>query len=74
MSLLTDFPTQLWTALTAQRPESDDPALRHGGAGRSEDKLRHFTGTPFYQALLPETQNTLRHIWQNDLSEETNYG
>jgi hypothetical protein len=44
------------------RLEPDDPTLRYGGAGRSEDKLRHFTGTPFYQALLPETQNILRHI------------
>jgi len=43
-------------------PTPDDPTLRYGGAGRSEDKLRHFTNTPFYQALLPETQNILRHI------------
>jgi hypothetical protein len=42
--------------------DPDDPALRYGGSGRSEDKLRHFTSTPFYQALLPETQNILRHI------------
>jgi len=40
------------------------PAL--SSAGRNEDKLHHFTGTPFYQALLPETQNILRHVWQND--------
>ena len=62
MSSLTDFPTRLWANFTAQRPEPDDPALCYGGAGRSEDKLRHFTATPFYQALLPETQNILRHI------------
>ncbi len=24
---------------------------------KSEAKLRHFTDTPFYQVLLPETQN-----------------
>jgi len=62
MSSLTDFPTRLWANFIAQRPEPDDPTLRYGGAGRSEDKLRHFTGTPFYQALLPETQNILRRI------------
>lgn len=65
MSLLTDFPTQLWADFTAQRPEPVEPALRYGGTGRSEDKLRHFTVMPFYQALLPETQNILRHIWRN---------
>lgn len=57
MSLLTNFPTQLWADFTAQRPEPDDPALRYGGTSRSEDKLRHFTSTPFHQTLLPETQN-----------------
>lgn len=56
------FQTRLWAAFTAQRTAPDDPALRYGGAGRSEEKLRHFTSTPFYQALLPETQNILRHI------------
>ncbi|GAG10250.1 unnamed protein product, partial [marine sediment metagenome] len=45
---------------TTQRPEPGDEAPCYGGTGRSEDKLRHFTGTPFYQALLPETQYTLR--------------
>ena len=58
----TTFQQQLWAAFTAQRLEPDDEALRYGGSGRSEDKLRHFTSTPFYQALLPETQNILRHI------------
>jgi len=58
----TDFPTMLWQDFTAQQPEPDDPALRYGGTGRSEDKLRHFTSTPFYHALVPETQNILRHI------------
>jgi type III restriction enzyme len=62
MSKKTSFQDLLWASFTAQRPEPDDSALRYGGAGRSEDKLRHFTGTPFYQALLPETQNILRHI------------
>ena len=57
-----DFPSLLWSEFTAQRPEPDDPVLRYGGASRSEEKLRHFTTTPFYQALLPETQNILRHI------------
>jgi hypothetical protein len=66
MSSLTDFPTRLWANFIAQRPEPDDPTLRYGGAGRSEDKLRHFTGTLFYQALLPETQNILRYIRWND--------
>ena len=56
------FQQRLWAAFTAQRPEPDDEALRYGGSGRSEEKLRHFTSTPFYQALLPETQNILRHI------------
>ena len=58
----TDFQSLLWAVFTAQRSEPDDPTLRYGGVGRSEDKLRHFTSTPFYQALLPETQNILRHI------------
>ena len=58
----TTFQQILWAEFTAQRPEPDDPTLRYGGAGRSEEKLRHFTNTPFYQALLPETQNILRHI------------
>jgi hypothetical protein len=61
MSTIT-FQKLLWAAFTAQRPQPDDPALRYGGSGRSEEKLRHFTGTPFYQALLSETQNILRHI------------
>ena len=56
------FKQCLWANFAAQRPDPDDPALRYGGAGRSEDKLRHFTSTPFCQALLPETQNILRHI------------
>jgi type III restriction enzyme len=56
------FQQRLWAEFIAQRPEPDDPTLRYGGAGRSEDKLRHFTGTPFYRALLPEAQNILRHI------------
>jgi hypothetical protein len=60
------FQTFLWAAFTAQHPEPDDSALRYGGAGRSEDKLRHFTGTPFCRALLPETQNILRHVWRDD--------
>jgi hypothetical protein len=60
------FQQRLWAEFIAQRPEPDDPTLRYGGAGRSEDKLRHFTGTPFYQALLPEMQNILRHISRND--------
>jgi hypothetical protein len=71
------FQQRLWAAFTAQRPEPDDPTLRYGGAGRSEDKLCHFTGTPFYQALLPETQNILRHIrrveWLRPTREETCY-
>jgi hypothetical protein len=46
----------------AQRPEPDDPTLRYSGSGRSDDKLRHFTATSFYQTLLPETQNILRHV------------
>jgi type III restriction enzyme len=58
------FQQCLWAEFIAQRPEPDDPTLRYGGAGRSEDKLRHFTGTPFCQALLPETRNILRHIRQ----------
>ena len=56
------FQQRLWIEFTTQRPEPDDEALRYGGTGRSEDKLRHFTTTPFYQALLSETQNILRHI------------
>jgi hypothetical protein len=56
------FQQRLWAEFTAQRPDPDDSALRYGGSGRSEDKLRHFTGMPLYQALLPETQNILRHI------------
>jgi hypothetical protein len=56
------FQQLLWADFTAQRPEPDEPTLHYGGAGRSEDKLRHFTGMPFYQALLLETQNILRHI------------
>jgi superfamily II DNA or RNA helicase len=61
MSEIT-FQQCLWADFIARRPAPDDPTLRYGGAGRSEDKLRHFTSTPFYQALLPETQNVLRHI------------
>jgi len=60
------FQQRLWTDFTVQRPEPGDPTLRYGGVGHSESKLRHFTGTPFYQALLPETQNILHHVWQND--------
>ena len=56
------FEQHLWTTFIAQRPEPEDPTLRYGGSGRSEEKLRHVTGTAFYQALLPETQNILRHI------------
>ena len=56
----TTFQQRRWAAFTAQRPEPDDPTLCYGGAGRSEDKLRYFTSTPFYQALLPETQNIPR--------------
>jgi superfamily II DNA or RNA helicase len=58
----TNFQHLLWASFATQRYEPNNPALRYGGAGRSEDKLRHFTGTPFYQALLPETQNILRHM------------
>ena len=60
------FQERLWVNFTTQRPEPDDPTLRYGGSGRSEDKLRHFTGTLFYQALLPETQNILRYIRRKD--------
>lgn len=60
------FQQLLWADFTTQRPEPDDPTLRYGGAGRSEDKLRHFTSTPFYQALLAETQNILRHVRRDD--------
>lgn len=56
------FQQRLWAEFATQRPEPVEPALRYAGAGRSEDKLSHFTSTPFYQALLPETQNILRHI------------
>ncbi len=35
------FQQLLWADFIAQRPEPDDEALRYGGAGRSEDKLRH---------------------------------
>ena len=48
------FQQLLWAAFIAQRPKPDDPTLRYGGAGRSEDKLRH--------------------VRQNNGSEETNYG
>ncbi len=51
------FQGSLWADFTTQRPKPDDPALRYGGTGHSEGKLRHFTSKPFYQALLPETQN-----------------
>ncbi len=54
------FQQGLWADFTTQRPEPGDEVPCYGGTGRSEDKLRHFTGTPFYQALLPETQYTLR--------------
>ena len=60
------FQSFLWAEFTAQRPEPDDPALRYGGAGRGEEKLRYFTSMLFYQALLPGPQNILRHIRQND--------
>ena len=60
------FQQCLWAEFIAQRPEPEDPTSCYGGAGRSEDKLRHFTATPFYQALLPETQNILRHIRRDD--------
>lgn len=60
------FQALLWAVFTAQLPKPDGEALRYGGAGRSEDKLRYFTGTPFYQFHLPDTQNILRHIRQND--------
>ena len=40
------FQQLLWAEFTAQRPEPDDPTLRYGGAGRSEEKLGHFTGSP----------------------------
>ena len=59
----------LWQDFTAQQPEPDDPALRYGGTGRSEDKLRHLTSTPFYHALLPETQNILRHIRRGEIHD-----
>lgn len=42
----TTFQQLLWAEFTAQRPEPDDPTLRYGGAGRSEEKLGHFTGSP----------------------------
>jgi hypothetical protein len=51
------FQQHLWADFAAHRSEPDDPTLCYGDAGRSEDKPRHFAGTPFYQALLPETQN-----------------
>jgi len=62
------FQQHLWAAFTAHCPEPDHPALRYGDAGCSEERLRHFTSTPFYQALLPETQYTLRvrYIRRND--------
>jgi len=63
---IATFQQQLWTGFTTQRPQPDDPTLRYGGSRRSEDKLRHFTGTRFYEALLPETQNILRHMRRND--------
>ena len=56
------FQSSLWAEFCAQRGKPDDERLGYGGAGSSDDKLRHFTGTPFYEALLPETQNILRHI------------
>ncbi|MFQ5813774.1 MAG: DEAD/DEAH box helicase [Anaerolineae bacterium] len=64
MRQIPTFQQFLWTNFAAQRPEPDEPALRYAGPGHSEDKLRHFTSTPFYLALLPETQNILRHIRQ----------
>ncbi len=51
------FQQYVWAAFTTRRPEPDDSALRYGGSGHSEGKLRHFINTPFHQALLPETQN-----------------
>jgi hypothetical protein len=38
------FPIQLWARFVAQRPEPDDPTLRYGGAGRSEENLCHSNG------------------------------
>jgi superfamily II DNA or RNA helicase len=57
-----DFQTNLWSTFTSLRPSPEDEALAYAGPGTSEEKLRHFTNTPFYQALLPETQNILRHV------------
>jgi hypothetical protein len=54
------FQQCLWATFVAQRPEPDNETLRYGRTGRNEEKLRYFTATPFYQALLPETQNILR--------------
>ncbi len=59
---VADFQALLSAAFAVERREPKDPTLRYGGSGRSEDKLREFTSTPFYHALLPETQNILRHI------------
>jgi hypothetical protein len=51
----------LWRCLHRPAAEPSNPALRYGCAGRSEDKLRHFTSTPFHQMLPLEMQNNLRH-------------
>ena len=40
------FQQLLWAELTAQRLEPDDKAVRYGGTGRSEEKLRYFTSMP----------------------------
>jgi len=66
MSQEPDHLQLLWAEFAVQRPMPGDRVLHYGGSGRSEDKLRHFTVMPFYQALLLETQNILRHVWQND--------
>ena len=58
----TTFQQRLWADFITQRPEPDDPALAYGGVARSEDKPRNFPGMSFYQALLPKTQNILRHV------------
>lgn len=64
MSELFTFQELLWTEFVSQRPAPEAPTLAYQGEGRGEEKLRRFVETPFYQALLPETQNILRHIRQ----------
>ena len=66
MSQEPDHLQLLWAEFAVQRPMPEDRVLHYGGSGRSEDKLGHFTDTPFYQALLPETQNILRHVRRDD--------